>query len=333
MPEFHERVPYNPKERPLTEIQKKRAESWPSCDIPHKMARKHCKGFEENYERLYGFAVVSYLLCARSFDPAENRLGEDGWRPFACHWTEKSMLAQEARYWRQRDGVEVSSLDAPNEEGESSLAAKVVDNRRPEEVSLEVREEHDRIMSKLRGLERAAVFLCVREGHTLQQAADRLDVTKERVRQLVNSAIEKIKMAELYGGRNSPDSGDRLKKVRSDPAIEQKRLSRLRKAMKVRSRALRAMGAIPRGGWYIGVPDGSLLYGPYETAEKADALLPRPVGREAGFTHKAVQIARKERGEPFVVGWSHAHKYKKGGWKAMPRREFKPGCGTRAMSL
>jgi len=313
MPEFFEKYPNNPKERPLTEAQKRRAESYPACKIPHAMAKKHCKGFDENYERLLGFAMVSYVLCARSFNPDENPGGEDGWKPFAVHWTEKSMLAQEARYWRRREGTETISLDAPNDDG-GTIAGEIVDHRGGAEADLEIKEEHDRIISKLKGLERGAVYLYIREGLTLAEVGNRLGVTRERVRQLVASAVDRLQRSQHYG-RECKTSGDRLNKANGSPKLQQRRLRNLRKAMKARSVAMVAMGAIPRWGWYIGEPGSKTLMGPYKEREEASALLPEPVGKEAKLSHKMLQVSRRARGQRFIVGWSHAHKYKKkDGW-------------------
>ncbi len=192
MPEFHEAHPRNPKERPLTEVQKKRAEDHYTARIPHVMAKKHARGYQENYERLLGFAVVSYVLCARSFKPEDNPSGEKGWPPFAAHWTEKSMLAKETYYWKKREGHDTVSLDVKNKKEEGTVADIIPDHRRPDAELVEWHEEFDKVLSKLKGYEQIVVRLRVKDNMTVRQIAKRLKLKHDRVRLIMRRAVKKL---------------------------------------------------------------------------------------------------------------------------------------------
>lgn len=318
MPEFHEKCHKAPRHFKLTAEQKARAESSPACNIPYAVARKHCKGYEENYERLLGFSIISYINCARNFKPEENPMGEEGWNPFAAHWTEMSMLAQEARYWRRRNGIETHSLDVPNNEGDSSMAESVPDHRGLEEATLEAKEEAAKTLRMLTAQQRAAVSLYWKDSMTLKEVGQRLKLTKEGVRKVIEGALMRLKMKGIAGGHNQKNlRHDNFVKIRANDRLEKNRKARAAKGQAVRSLAHQALGGVTNKGWYIGDPGQESLTGPFFVKAQAMSLLP-PSEQDDGRINRIVQVARKARGEKFVLKGHSGRKLKRKGWKVLP---------------
>ena len=102
-----------PKPRPLTDEQRRRAESDPAWRIPYVLAKQHCKGDDNLYDMMLESAVDAYVRVARCFDPSRHQLGEQGWQPYAWHWTKKQMLTGvRKRFLKERPELR-RPLDSP----------------------------------------------------------------------------------------------------------------------------------------------------------------------------------------------------------------------------
>lgn len=311
---------------PLTEEQKARASNPDTLRIPMAMAKRHCRGYQENYETLYGFAVNAYVLCARSFRVEESPQGEQGWPGYAAKWTEKNMLAQYRRHLEAQSRLGLTSLDAPLTDDGGTVAETIPDPKRSM-PPIEAEEEINKIVQRLKGKERAAMILYIKEGMTYAEAGERIGVTRERVRQLVNRALWRIRMSYAHHGKHHKDiRAERLKWIKADPkgyaAAEKKRLRNQKKGCREGVWSRIAIGKVCSVGWYIAYPQTKTLVGPYASREECEAIIPPPPDGASGVI--SATRARKAAGLPYPLENSNARRRGKEGWKAVPPEGFTP---------